>query len=373
MNARYTAVLVILLIVLGGGALVYERQERSGQASNLALLGKPLLAELRAADIVTLRITKPKAALTLARSDGNWTLVEREGFPADFGKVRDFTLKVIESKVAQSEPIGEADRARLLLNEPGRDGAGTLVEFLGTEGKPLARLILGRKYFKSEPEDAERAPADGRFAMRPEEPKTAYIVADPLEQASARSADWIERTAFVVEKVKSMEVRFPGGGGWKIDRQADDAGWKLAGAKAGEKLEITRANAASYSLGILELADVAPRSAREQGLDKPIRVDATTFDGLSYAIRIGTLAGEHYPVSFSLGGSLVKTRRPEKGEKAADAARRDKEFAERIQKIDQRLPRERAQSAHVLLIPKSKLEDVLKKRADLLEKKATKN
>jgi len=32
-------------------------------------------------------------------------------------------------------------------------------------------------------------------------------------------------------------------------------------------------------------------------------------------------------------------------------------------------PREKLQSQHVLLVPRSKLEDTLKKRADLLEKK----
>ena len=59
-------------------------------------------------------------------------------------------------------------------------------------------------------------------------------------------------------------------------------------------------------------------------------------DGRSYAIRVGRLQGDNYFVSF-------KSAKP-----------RD---------------RETLLAQHVLLIPKSKLEDSLKKRAELLEKK----
>jgi hypothetical protein len=372
MNARFAAVLVILLVVLGGAALVYQRQQSAQQAPNAAVLGQPLLKGLKAADVAALKIAEPKAVLTLHAKDGGWSLAERADFPADFTKVRDFTLKAIELKVAQSEPIGTSDRARLMLNDLGKEGAGTLVEFLAADGKSLARLIVGKRYFKSEPDNPERAAADGRFVMRPDEPATVYIVSDPLAQASAQSADWIDRTSFVAEKVKTLELRFPGGGGWRIARQADDANWKLAGAKAGEKLDVTRANAASYSLGILQLADVAPHGAKDTGLDQPVVVDAATLDGLSYAIRVGRLQGDNYYVSFKPGGALVKQRTPEKGEKAEDGARRDKDFADRVQRIEARLPRERMLSGYVLLMPKAKLEDVLKKRSELLEQKPAK-
>jgi hypothetical protein len=58
------------------------------------------------------------------------------------------------------------------------------------------------------------------------------------------------------------------------------------------------------------------------------------------------------------------TRAVEKGRMSQD----DKD-AERIKKLEERLPREKLLSNYVLLIPKAKLEDTLKKRAELLEKK----
>ncbi len=367
MSARIAAVLVALLVVLGGSALVYYQQERSNRASNLAALGQPLFKGLSAAEVRAIRITEPRATLTLEEKAGRWAIAERGGFPADFGKVRDLALKGIELKVAQSEPIGDKDRARLELEEPGKNGAGTQIEFLGADAKPLGRLIVGRKYFKKEPENAARASADGRFVMRPEDPKTVYIVADALAQASAKSADWIEKTAFAVEKVKSLEVRIPGGESWRIERAKDDAGWTLAGARAGEKIDVSRANSASYSLSLLELADVAPADTgpATTGLDKPTLVSAATFDGLSYAIRIGRLEGGNHFVSFEVSGVPTPSPKPAPGEKA-------EEHAQRLRTLEERLAREKAMSKHVLLIPKAKLEDVLKKRSELLLKKEEK-
>jgi hypothetical protein len=338
-NARVAAILVLLLAVLGGGALLYQHQERARRPDNVATLGRTLFKDLQAADIAALRIVEPNATLTLQRKEDRWTIAERGDFPADLAKVREFVLKVIGLKVGQSEPLGEKDRARLNL-----DGSGTRVEFLNAESKPLGAFIVGRKYFKREVDNPDKAIPDGRFVVLPGEAGTAFLVGDPLAQATTRTAEWIERAAFQVEKVKTLQVRYPDGESWRIDRPADNAEWKLASPRPGEKLDISRANAASYSLQLLELADVAPKGAAEdmktRGLDNPTTIDATTLGGAAYAIKVGRLAGENYYVTFS--------------STAADK------------------PNEKVLAQHVLLIPKSKLDDTLKKRAELLEKKEAK-
>jgi hypothetical protein len=331
LSPRVALIFVILLAVLGGGALLYQREERARRPDGAAALGRPLLKDLQAADIATIRIVEPKATLTLARSESGWVIAERDNFPADVAKVREFALKAIGAKVGQSEPAGEPDRARLNL-----DASGTRVEFSGADGKALAALVVGRKYFKREPDNPDKAPGDGRFVAVPGEAKLVYIVSDPLAQASTRSADWIDRASFQVEKVKSLEVRTPDGAAWRIERAADNADWKLAGSRPGEKLDVARANAASYSLSLLELADVAPKGVKNTGLDKPTLVSAVTLAGQSYAIRVGRLEGDNYYLSYT-------TSSPKE--------------------------RDRLLARHTLLVPKSRLEDTLKKRAELLEKK----
>ncbi len=348
MNARLALIFVVLLVVLGGGALVYYQQEKAQRPQNVGTLGRSLFKDLKAADIAAIRIVEPHSALTVQRKDERWVLAERDGFPADVAKVREFVLQVLALKVGQSEAIGDKDRARLNL-----DASGTQVEFAAADGKALGKLVVGKKYFKREVDNPARARADGRFVALPAEAGTAYLVSDPLVQASAKSADWIDRASFQVEKVKTLELRFPDGGGWRIERDADNSDWRLAGAKPGEKLDTSRANAASYSLSLLELADVAPKDAKDTGLDDPVAINATTLDGLAYSIKVGKLAQDNYYVSFSSSGTPAKN---------------DKD-AERLKKLEERLPREKLLAQYVLLIPKSKLEDTLKKRGELLEKK----
>jgi len=331
LSPRIALILVVLLAALGGGALLYQQQERSRRPDNAGMLGQVLLKGLQAADIATIRIAQPKATLTLQRSAAGWTIAERAGFPADIARVREFALQLLNLKVGQSEPIGEKDRARLEL-----DASGAQVELLGADGKQLASLIVGRKYFKREVDNPEKALGDGRFVMLPADAKTVYTVSDPLLLATARTGEWIERAAFQVAKVRSLQVKYPDGAGWRIERRGDNADWKLAGAAAGEKLEITKANAASYSLSLLELADIASGDVKDTGLDKPILVNAATLDGGSYAIQVGRLQGDNYYVRFTSA-------------KPSD--------------------REALLARHVLLIPKSKLEDTLKRRTELLEKK----
>lgn len=351
MSARIAALLVVLLLALGGGALLLKKGQQPRPAGAGAL-GQPVLKSLKAAEIAAVSIRQGGTALTLERKDAQWRIAERAGFPADAEKVRDLVLKALELKVGQIEPIGERDRARLKL-----DDSGTQLEFRGADGKPLARLAIGAKFFKREPENAERATGDGRFVQLPEDPGNVYVVSDPLALASAKSADWISRTGFAVEKVKAMDVALAGGEKWRIERAGDNANWKLTPLRAGEKLDVTRANSASYSLNNVDLADVAQPGIKpaDTGLDQPsATISAATFDGLAYRVKLGKLAGENYYATVALAGE-AKSSGP-------DAAERAKRLAER-------LPAEKALAAHSLLVAKSKFEDILKKRADLLEKK----
>ena len=335
MSARIVAILVVLLVVLGGAALLAQREDRAQRPQNAAQLGQPLFKDLKAAAIAKIRIVEPKSALTLERKEDGWVIAEREGFPADFAKVREFVIKMVGVKVAQSEPVGEKDRARLNLDS----STATQLEFAGADGKPLAKLLVGKKIFRSEQENPERAPGDGRFVLLPGDDKTVLMVSDPLVQATTRTSQWIDRRSFQIEKVKMLEVRYAGGEGWRLERAGENAPWKLGELKPGEQVDTSKANAATYSLSLLELADVAPKDASPEatGLDKPTRLRATTFGGLTYVVAVGKLEGENYYVKLESGG----------GEK-------DKLFTQRV-----------------LLIPKSRLEDTLKKRAELVEKRQT--
>ncbi len=374
MNKQFLAVLGVLLVVIGGAALLVFRQGETAKPAVTSQLGQPLLKGLRASEVANIAITEPKQVLTLAKKDNRWVIVEKNGFPADLDKVTDLVVKAIELKAGQVEPVGENDRARLNLAEPGKEGAGTLITFKAADGKILADLLVGKKYFKKEPEgDSSKAQGDGRFVMLPSDPKQVYIVSDPLRLASATSGDWISKEGVAIERVRILEVKpAEGNEGYRIERVTDGIEWKLDPATPGQKLDVSRANAASYSLNKMEIDDLAAADA-DTGLDKPTIVTATTFDGLTYTLKIGATAKDKTFVKVEVEGTPKRESTPSRNEKpdekAEEKEKREKAFAEEAKKLDERIAREKTLKDYVLVVPSRKLADTLKKRGELLEQK----
>lgn len=369
MNKQFVAILAVLVVMLGGGALLVFKQGESAKPAVSSQLGQPLLRGLKASDIASISIREPKQSLTLARKDGRWTIAEKNGFAADLDKVTDLVVKSIELKAGQVEPIGEKDRARLVLADKG-EGVATFVTFKAADGKILGELLVGKKYFKKEPEgDASKAQGDGRFVMLPADPKQVYIVSDPLRQATADSGQWVSKEGLAIEKVKVLEVKpAEGADGYRIERVTDGIDWKLDRAAPGQKLDVSRANAASYSLNKLEIEDLAAADA-DTGLDKATVVTASTFDGLTYTLRIGRTDKDKTFVKAEVEGTPKRESTPAKDETPEAKDKREKAFAEELKKLEERVAREKTLKDYVLVVSAKKLSDTLKKRADLLEQK----
>jgi hypothetical protein len=370
MNKQLLAILGVILVVMGGAALLVHKQGTGEKPAATAQLGQPLLKGLKASDIGIITIREPKGTLTLAKKDNRWTITEKNGFPADLDKVTDLVVKSIELKAGQVEPVGEKDRARLNLAEPGKgEGAATAITYKAADGKILGELLVGKKYFKKEPEgDASKAQGDGRFVMLPSDPKQVYIVSDPLRVATTNTGEWISKEGFAIERVKSLEVKPAQGEGYRISRDTDGIDWHLDRAAAGQKLDVSRANAASYSLNKLEIEDIAAADA-QTGLDKPTVVTATTFDGLTYTMLVGNAEKDKTFVKIDVEGTPVRESTARKDEKPEDKDKREKAAADEAKKLQERVAREKTLKDFIFVVASKKLADTLKPRSELLEKK----
>lgn len=377
MNKRVVAVLAALVLVLGGAALlVYQRDQASRPAAG-ARFGQTLLPDLKASEIASIVIREPAGTLTLVKKEKGWSIAERNGFPADLDKVTELVVKAIELKVGQAEPIGDNDRSRLNLLDPGKggpktEGQATALAFKAGDGRILAELLLGKKYFKSEPEgDPGKAIGDGRFVMLPQDTKQVYVVSEPFRLARAAASDWLAKAGFAIERVKRLEVNLADGDGYRIERETDGPDWKLDLA-AGGKLDNTRANSAVYSLNKIDIEDLAASDKPEDnGLDKPTLVRATTFDGLSYTLRIGRADKERYPVRIEVEGTPQREFEERKDEKAEAKTARRKSFDEEMKQLGERVARETALKDFTVLVAKNRLVEVLKKKSELLQQNKT--
>jgi hypothetical protein len=372
MNRRQLFVLLLALVVLGGAGLALFWRELEAYRASGARIGAPLLPGFQVSDVARIRLRDARAQTTLVKKEERWVVEERGGYTADFQAIGDFIVKLIELKVTQAEQVGEGLLPRVELVEPGKgEGSGTLVQFEDASGKILARLVLGKKVLKKDPVNPLPGARDGvpagRYVRDPARAGTVFVVSDPLNAADANPGRWLAKDFFKVERVKALEVEPEGGAGrWKIVRDEEWGEWRFAdGAGA---LDRSAAVSAANALGRLEFKDVATDSSGASA-GKSVKIVAETFDRLTYTVRLAAQPGaEDYRLAFSVAGEPPRTRTPEKAEKPDEKERRDKEFAESLKRLEERLAREKELSRWTFVVAKREVEPLLKRRDEMIRR-----
>ena len=374
MSRRQFLILVVTLLVLGGAGLALFWQDIAAYRESGAKIGARLLPDLKVAEVAQMRLRNAKDTVTLTRKDHAWAVDERAGYPADVGAIADLLVKLVELKVIQVDQVGASLLPRVELVEPGKgEGAGTLIEFSGSGGKPLARLVLGKKVLKKDPLNPLPAAKDGvpagRYVLRTQAQDTVVVVSDPLNAADAKPGKWLAKDFFKAERVKTLTLGAEGEAPkWKITRDVEWGQWKFA--TGGGNLDASAAVGAVNALANITFTDVAP-GAKPEDIESPLVAVAETFDGLTYTVKIAKKkSGGDYHLTVNVAGEPQRERTPEKDEKAQEKERRDKDFAEARKRLEERVAREKALAKWTYVVEKSAVEPLLRERERMLAQKS---
>jgi hypothetical protein len=331
-----------------------------------------VLPDLAVNEVTQIRITAPNAALTVARKDDLWRVAERNDYPADFSKVRDLLRTLWELKAVREVQIGPSQFERLQISPPGKGaGSGTQVEVAGQGGKILGTLIIG-KALQAEPEVGVAAPS-GRFVYNPANKEHAYVVADlfyGLEPLQVNQ--WLDKTfinAGEVDKVVREDA--PSNPGWTIARPDPKGPWVFVPETNGEKVKEEPANLLSHFSPTF--MDVRPPDtpAAETGLGQPVRAKLHTTDGFTYKLAIGKPGPDKTRyLTVQVDAQLPASRTPDPNEKPEDKKAKDDEFNKHLGELRERLEREKKFAGWVYEVPEFSVENLLKPRADLVNKPA---
>jgi hypothetical protein len=157
-----------------------------------------------------------------------------------------------------------------------------------------------------------------------------------------------------------------------LTRETETGPWSLVDPAEGEKLDSTKTSSMNYALSNPMFDDVvSPDTGAEiTGLDQPLVARLTTFEGFDYVVNVGNkTSDDKYYVSVLVEGGFERERTPPADESAEDKERLDREFGEKLTKLDEKLAREQARSRWVYLVSKWTVDPLLKTRADFLETK----
>ena len=339
MNRKQFSILLAILVVLSGLVWSLKKNDESGWTQSANRVGQTVLPAFPINAVANIRIDNGHSAVSLAKKDGQWRVKERGDYPANFSMISDLLVRIQDQKIIQVDAISADQRSELYLIEPIKDKPSAIaIDLQDANEKLIARLLLGKRYMKKGAGGAD-VPA-GRYVMVAGEEKSVALVGDALLDAEPKPETWIAKEFVRAEKVKS--IAFKGDDGaivWKMQRDQEGGDWQLDDAKATENFDNSRGASAVNSISMMSFIDVvASTAALDTGMAKARAVVAETFDGLTYAFRIGNASGDdNQYIGVSVSGDVAKARNAAPDEKPEDKKRLDKEFKERLAKLETRL------------------------------------
>ena len=379
MNRKQFLILMLALVVLGGAGLALFWQDIAAYRSAGAKIGARLLPDFKVSEVAQVHLRDAAHEATLAHKENRWVVEQRAGYPANYAEISDMLIKLVELKVVQSETIGASLLPRVGLAPPDKpaqgegkasdkpaekDTIGTLIEMKSAAGKAVAAVTLGKVVLKKDPgnplPNAQNGVPAGRYVQVAGAQNVA-VVSDPLNKIEADPAHWLDKTFFKADRVKTLTVTVAGAGaGWKITRDEEWGQWRpLAG---GGRLDASSAVGAVNALNNLAFTDVALKPESEAG-EKTVNVTAETFDRLVYTFKITERKTGGYFLHGNVEGEPPQQRTPEKDEKPQDKERRDKEYAETLKKLNERIARERALAKWTYVVEAKTVEPFFKGHA----------
>jgi hypothetical protein len=318
---------------------------------------------------------KGDSRLDVVRTNGLWRVRQRWDYPANFGQISDFLIRLKELKVVEAETVGTSDLGRVNLDEPGKgNNSGTLVEFRDAEGKVLASLLMGKKHARARSETRRLAmsgnESDGRYLLLPAEPNEVLLVSNTLAVLEPRPEAWLSRDFFKVERIKSIVVSSTDpANSWKVLRESEISPWVLLDRKTGEILDTNKVAKAVNALAAPRFTDVAaPRASAETGFDKPVEVTVQTFDQFTYKLKIGAKAGDDsYFMTVKVTADLPADPVTGHDEKIEDKQKSGPVLDDQTKKLRAKLAQESALDSWVYLVNTWILNPVIASRAEVLE------
>ena len=375
MSRKQFLILLVALIVLAGAGAGVMWSDRSAWKRNDARIGEKLIPTLKAAEVADITVRGAEKSVRVVKSGSGWVVKERSDFPADGNVVSGLLQKLIDLKVVQTEASGDSQRTRLSLQEPktgagDKAASGTVLELKDGSGKLLGKLLLGKTLMKQSENSGESDIPSGRYVLAGDATGSIAVVADPLKDADPDPAAWLEKDVIRADSVKTVTATGPDGRQrWSLTRAKEGDLMSFAGSS--EKPDPQKGQdtiSAFYGISLLDVVTDQPKEVT--GLDKPLVVTAQSFDGVTYVLKIGSKAADdRYYLAVSSSGEHAKTREPVKGESAEDKAKKDKEFAEMLQKRAERRARDKTMEKWSYIVPKTAIAAVMKERAELMPDK----
>jgi len=268
-SRRLLILAVAAIVVVAGAVLLANRQTSTGGGSN-ELLFPALKAEADSVKAIRIYKAGDQRAIELVRDGANWSITERNGFPAASAKARRLVQALADAKTLEEKTSDPAKYASLSVEDvKGADAKGVRIELDGP--KTPVNLIVGKD-----------GPGSKSSYVRRADDKQSWLANTQLS-ASPEIRDWLEKDVLNVsaDRVQSANITIEGQKPYTAAKSSRaDSDFKVEPLPKGKELSgSSAANGAATALMSLTLEDVQPKANIATG--KPAaQATYMTFDGL---------------------------------------------------------------------------------------------
>jgi len=374
MNSKQLKLLVIIFVCIGVvGYLLVTQNNKSWSQGEQAIGGK-VMPDFPMNDVTQIALKSNIGEATLVKVDETWRVSDRANYAADFSKIRELLLAVGECKILRKMQVGESQLGRLELLTPEKaDKTGLLLTFKGETDKEIGTLLLGKQSMRKSESSSFGGGEfpDGRYLLPDGDSSRIAFVSETFSNVETGAKAWLDKTFFKIEKLKSVEVTHADPlQSWTVNRESETGEMILAGLGEKEELDSSRSYSLKNVLSSPSFNDIASSDIGDEdlGLDAPIKAMLTTFDGFNYEIHMGKAnQDEEYPIRLQVSADINTQRNPAEGEKEEDKERLDKEHADQVKALQDKLEAEQKFQGHTFMVSKWTVDALTKPRSDYIK------
>ena len=372
-------VIFLWIIVLALGISVYAFKKSAGNDLKITTkrtAGEKLIPDFPAKEISSINITDADFSVTLQEKDGNWSVVERDGYKANSTEIIGFLRTLINLKVTQGIEAGPSFAPRFGMDEKSTDPTqrGITATFKDASGKSLATISFGKTLDSTASSSPLGGGSVGRFIRNHADESGFYAVSEVFPSLSADPKSWLTEDFFKIEKIQSISLTQPGSdkNEWELERDTEEADFKFTSAFPGVKIDPAAIAPLKAFFSYAKFDDVVPTAEIEKRSTPEKLQTATfkTFEGLTYVLKLqpSKSNSENYLLNVNASGELPEKRKPAENEKPEDAAAADKAFEERCKALAENIAQAKKLEPITFEVSKFTVDALLKSRTDLMDK-----
>lgn len=374
--------LLILALVAAFAVIVGVVIRQSGRrewGADATAIGKPILDDLPINDVATITLTGPEHSVSLTRGDGEWRVLERYGYPANWDTISQLVKQLANERVKQTITVGRTDYHRLNLLPPDGDpaeNAGTRLELLDAKGTSLAHVRFGKQHMADAgamPNPMMRGQSfpDGRYLLLEKggDEDSVVLVSNTFGAVTTDPTRWLDKQFLELRNVTSASLERDGKLIWELETDPEADKLTLADDIPDNRtIKSSAVSGTGRALAYASFTDVADPelSDQETGMDNPALFRAVNEDNVACTLRIGNETGGNYYVQADVAFRQPPEDAADEDEAVEGEDEENKDDGEDI-RIKARELNERL-DGWTYLLPKHTVDKLLRTREDFLEK-----